>query len=115
MWLAEMRVSEAGGALTQCAGNERKPAHRGVRDGDVGGPWVETRAGGVSALSLLTFFAAAKKVSAAPHRGNASKPETHRGRHPKGKTENQAWRLRRRQKNRLPPQRIPKKMPRVPR
>ncbi|TXC86601.1 hypothetical protein FRZ40_02815 [Paraburkholderia azotifigens] len=30
-----------------------------------------TRAGGVSPLSLLTFFAAAKKVSAAPHRGNA--------------------------------------------
>ncbi|MPW17361.1 hypothetical protein GCT13_10560 [Paraburkholderia sp. CNPSo 3157] len=27
--------------------------------------------GGVSPLSLLTFFAAAKKVSAAPHRGNA--------------------------------------------
>jgi hypothetical protein len=25
---------------------------------------------------LLTFFAAAKKVSAAPHRGNASKPES---------------------------------------
>jgi hypothetical protein len=28
----------------------------------------------VSPLSLLTFFAAAKKVSAAPHRGNANKP-----------------------------------------
>jgi hypothetical protein len=25
---------------------------------------------------LLTFFAAAKKVSAAPHRGNANKPQT---------------------------------------
>ena len=32
------------------------------------------RAGGVSPLSLLTFFAAAKKVSAAPHRGNANRP-----------------------------------------
>jgi general secretion pathway protein K len=28
----------------------------------------------VSPLSLLTFFAAAKKVSAAPHRGNANRP-----------------------------------------
>jgi general secretion pathway protein K len=33
----------------------------------------------VSPLSLLTFFAAAKKVSAAPHRGNTSEPETQRG------------------------------------
>jgi hypothetical protein len=28
-------------------------------------------------LSLVTFFAAAKKVTAAPHRGNASKPKAH--------------------------------------
>jgi len=28
---------------------------------------------------LLTFFAAAKKVSAAPHRGNARAPARHRG------------------------------------
>jgi hypothetical protein len=27
-------------------------------------------------LSLVTFFAAAKKVTAAPHRGNANKPKT---------------------------------------
>jgi general secretion pathway protein K len=32
------------------------------------------QAGGVSPLSLLTFFAAAKKVSAAPHRGEANRP-----------------------------------------
>jgi hypothetical protein len=31
----------------------------------------------VSPLSLLAFFAAAKKVS--PHRGNASKPKAQRG------------------------------------
>ena len=31
-------------------------------------------ASGVSPLSLLTFFAAAKKVSAAPHRGDANRP-----------------------------------------
>jgi hypothetical protein len=30
-------------------------------------------------LSLLTFFAAAKKVSAAPHRGNANKPKAKQG------------------------------------
>jgi general secretion pathway protein K len=33
----------------------------------------------VSPLSLLTFFAAAKKVSAAPHRGDASKPKRQQG------------------------------------
>jgi general secretion pathway protein K len=33
----------------------------------------------LSPLSLLTFFAAAKKVSAAPHRGNANKPLTKQG------------------------------------
>src|ERR1700677_2164129 len=32
------------------------------------------RAGGVSPLSLPTFFAAAKKVGAAPHRGEANRP-----------------------------------------
>ncbi|MFP3588149.1 hypothetical protein SCB29_31575, partial [Paraburkholderia sp. SIMBA_055] len=30
-------------------------------------------------LSLLTFFAAAKKVSAAPHRGNANRPQRNQG------------------------------------
>ncbi|MFP3270493.1 MAG: hypothetical protein RXR52_06330, partial [Paraburkholderia sp.] len=32
-----------------------------------------------SPLSLLTFFAAAKKVSAAPHRGEANRPITKQG------------------------------------
>jgi general secretion pathway protein K len=32
-----------------------------------------------SPLSLLTFFAAAKKVSAAPHRGNANRPKANQG------------------------------------
>src|ERR1700729_224747 len=35
--------------------------------------------GGVSPLSLLTFFAAAKKVSPAPDRGNACAPARPRG------------------------------------
>jgi hypothetical protein len=33
------------------------------------------RISGLKLLSLPTFFAAAKKVGAAPHRGNANKPE----------------------------------------
>jgi hypothetical protein len=33
----------------------------------------------LSPLSLLTFFAAAKKVSAAPHRGNANRPQRIQG------------------------------------
>jgi hypothetical protein len=37
------------------------------------------RASGCSPLSLLTFFAAAKKVSAAPHRGIANRPITKQG------------------------------------
>jgi general secretion pathway protein K len=37
------------------------------------------QAGGVSPLSLLTFFAAAKKVSAAPHRGEANGPKAKQG------------------------------------
>jgi hypothetical protein len=43
-------------------------------------------------LSLVTFFAAAKKVTAAPHRGNANKPKRkrdpakHPPRHPKPNT-----------------------------
>ncbi|BBP99285.1 hypothetical protein BSFA1_44140 [Burkholderia sp. SFA1] len=35
---------------------------------------LRVTAGGDKLLSLLTFFAAAKKVSAAPHRGSANKP-----------------------------------------
>ena len=37
------------------------------------------QAGGCSPLSLLTFFAAAKKVSAAPHRGEANRPKAKQG------------------------------------
>src|SRR3978361_627828 len=36
-------------------------------------------AGGVSRFLCLSFFAAAKKVSAAPHRGNANRPITLHG------------------------------------
>ena len=37
------------------------------------------QAGGVKPLSLLPFFAAAKKGSAAPHRGNANRPQRFQG------------------------------------
>src|SRR5271167_4643402 len=54
-----------------------------------------------SPLSLLTFFAAAKKVSAAPHRGIASKPLRKQG---KANTISKQPNTRRRQKKPLPPQ-----------
>ena len=87
--LAVLRVYGAGKALTDRAGNQGRAERYRMKDGDVGGPWVGTRAGGVSPLSLLTFFAAAKKVSAAPHRGNTSRPKANRGCHHKTKTKNQ--------------------------
>src|SRR5579859_4756551 len=37
------------------------------------------RISGVSRFLCLSFFAAAKKVSAAPHRGNANRPLTQQG------------------------------------
>ena len=40
----------------------------------VSGPWWLTTSWRCEPLSLLTFFAAAKKVSAAPHRGRANRP-----------------------------------------
>jgi hypothetical protein len=39
---------------------------------------VRVTAGLNELLSLVTFFAAAKKVTAAPHRGNANRPTTNR-------------------------------------
>jgi hypothetical protein len=60
------------------------------------------KAGGCSPLSLLTFFAAAKKVSAAPHRGNTNKPKTKKGKakKQKSKTEGQEQPLRRAKRRR---------------
>src|ERR1700739_4860672 len=40
-------------------------------------------AGASSRFLCLSFFAAAKKVSAAPHRGNANRPLTKQGKAPK--------------------------------
>ncbi|CAL8476724.1 protein of unknown function (plasmid) [Caballeronia sp. S22] len=39
---------------------------------------LRVTAGGEKLLSLVTFFAAAKKVTAAPHRGSANKPTRNR-------------------------------------
>ena len=70
--LAALRVIEVGEAPIRSVGNgavtERLPCE--VED-PLGALRQWSKTGGVSPLSLLTFFAAAKKVSAAPHRGNA--------------------------------------------
>jgi len=72
---------EEGEAISGHVGNEPMSAPCRVRYGDVESPWVKTRISGVSPHSLVTFFAPAprrkspwgtKKVTAAPHRGNAS-------------------------------------------
>ena len=65
----ESFVTNEEGAGDDCV---RGPLRLYVRGGHL-------QAGGVSPLSLLTFFAAAKKVSAAPHRGDASKPKRQQG------------------------------------
>ena len=69
--LVALRVLEVGEAPVEAlaTGTEWQNAVWSGRT--AGGPQAGTRAGGVSPLSLLTFFAAAKKVSAAPHRGDA--------------------------------------------
>jgi general secretion pathway protein K len=73
---------------TQCVGgmNERCATNgENARDELVFGPLPDTNRGGhlqasgCSPLSLLTFFAAAKKVSAAPHRGDANRPKANQG------------------------------------
>jgi general secretion pathway protein K len=73
---------------TQCVGgmNERCATN----GGNTGAGLVSDHSGSIqvvdtyklavgSPLSLLTFFAAAKKVSAAPHRGNANRPKANQG------------------------------------
>ena len=77
--LAVEEVIEVDEAPVRSAGNEEEPERCGMKRGDVESPWAPTGAGGVSPLSLLTFFAAAKKVSAAPHRGDAGEPKAKRG------------------------------------
>ncbi|TXC87320.1 hypothetical protein FRZ40_06900 [Paraburkholderia azotifigens] len=73
---AALRVIEVGDAPANGAGNMRGKMSCRVECGTRWGPQATTRIGGVSPLSLLTFFAAAKKVSAAPHRGNACSTDT---------------------------------------
>ena len=70
--LAALRVIEVGEAPVRSVGNGHRPARLPFEVEDLLGALMRrSRTGGVSPLSLLTFFAAAKKVSAAPHRGNA--------------------------------------------
>ncbi|MFP3740437.1 hypothetical protein SB860_37000, partial [Burkholderia sp. SIMBA_019] len=56
------------------------------------------KAGGVSPLSLPTFFAAAKKVGAAPHRGNANRPQRIQGKAKNKSQKKNPKKARRRQK-----------------
>ncbi|BCF92515.1 hypothetical protein PPGU16_55820 [Paraburkholderia largidicola] len=59
--LALVQVSEAGEASVRSAGNARKQVRCGVKCGDVGGPWINTRAGGVSRFLLPTFLCGGKE------------------------------------------------------
>ena len=70
-----LRTECEGGMDERCVTNGGK-CERGSRVGPFPGANRDgsLRASGCSPLSLLTFFAAAKKVSAAPHRGEANRP-----------------------------------------
>jgi hypothetical protein len=68
--------------LERMSALSRAPATRGTvssRTTPVSRPWWLTTGWRCEPLSLLTFFAAAKKVSAAPHRGDANKPTRKQG------------------------------------
>jgi hypothetical protein len=54
--LALVRVFEVGEAFIRSVGNECKHVHCRVKDGDDGGPWTGTWAGGVSRFLLPTFL-----------------------------------------------------------
>jgi len=70
--LAALRVIEVGEAPVRSVGNGYATSKLPFEVEELlGALRRRSRTGGVSPLSLLTFFAAAKKVSAAPHRGNA--------------------------------------------
>src|SRR6201996_1183091 len=61
------------------------------------------RISGVSGFLCLSFFAAAKKVSAAPHRGNANRPIRNQGKAKKSRS--------RKGQHRRPPDEQPEKQP----
>ncbi|CAG9248062.1 hypothetical protein PCAR4_210083 [Paraburkholderia caribensis] len=56
-----VRVPEAGEASIQRVSNEREQKCCRVKDGDVGGPWIRTWAGGVSRFLLPTFLCGGKE------------------------------------------------------
>ncbi|MBP0591490.1 hypothetical protein J8I87_17520 [Paraburkholderia sp. LEh10] len=56
--------------LQSARGQWASSARCHAKRGDVESPWKSVKHWRGERLSLLTFFAAAKKVSAAPHRGN---------------------------------------------
>ena len=59
--LGRVRVFEVGEALIRSVGNEHHPGHCRVKGGAVGGPWIKTRAGGVSRFLLPTFLCGGKE------------------------------------------------------
>ncbi len=50
-----------GEAYGESVGNAREQVHCRVKDGDVGGPWTRTWAGGVSRFLLPTFLCGGKE------------------------------------------------------
>ncbi|MEX3977316.1 hypothetical protein, partial [Paraburkholderia caribensis] len=60
-WRAVTRAYEAGEAYREGVGNAREQVRCHVKDGDVGGPWIRTRAGGVSRFLLPTFLCGGKE------------------------------------------------------
>ena len=59
--LALVRVSGAGEASIQSVRNEHRPGQCRMKNGDVGEPWIRTRAGGVSRFLLPTFLCGGKE------------------------------------------------------
>ena len=52
---------ETGEAYRENVGNAREQGRCRVKDGDVGGPWIGKRAGGVSRFLLPTFLCGGKE------------------------------------------------------
>ncbi|WP_208459398.1 hypothetical protein, partial [Paraburkholderia caribensis] len=58
---AVTRKREAGEAYGEGVGNAGEQVRCRVKDGDVGGPWIRTMAGGVSRFLLPTFLCGGKE------------------------------------------------------
>ncbi|CAG9244288.1 hypothetical protein PCAR4_1450001 [Paraburkholderia caribensis] len=54
-------MREEGEAYRENVGNKREQVRCRVKCGDVGGPWIRIRAGGVSRFLLPTFLCGGKE------------------------------------------------------